>query len=49
MRPKPAAATPACLLHDWSRVLPRFWQVVPKEYVKYLPVALADQVQALTA
>ena len=30
----------ARLLHDWDRELPRFWQVVPKEYVKYLPVPL---------
>ncbi len=26
----------AMLLHEWDRHLPRFWQVVPKEYVKYL-------------
>ncbi len=30
------------LLHDWNRVLPRFWQVVPKDYVKYLPQPLAE-------
>ena len=36
------------LLHDWERVLPRFWQVVPKDYVKYLPVPLDEQA-ALTA
>ena len=30
------------LLHDWSRVLPRFWQVVPKEFVKYLSDPLTD-------
>ena len=30
------------LLHDWDRVLPRFWQVVPKDYVKYLPVPLDE-------
>ncbi len=30
------------LLHDWDRVLPRFWQVVPKDYVKYLPVPLGE-------
>jgi glutamate synthase (NADPH/NADH) large chain len=29
------------LLHEWDRSLPRFWQVVPKEYVRYLPVPLA--------
>ena len=33
------------LLHDWDRTLPRFWQVVPKEYVKYLPVPLADETE----
>jgi len=31
------------LLHDWKRVLPRFWQVVPKEYVKYLDMPLSDK------
>lgn len=25
------------LLHDWNRVLPQFWHVVPKEFAKYLP------------
>ena len=30
------------LAHDWERTLPHFWQVVPKEYVKYLPVPLAE-------
>ncbi len=37
------------LLHDWDRVLPRFWQVVPKEYVKYLPAPLRDTADALRA
>ncbi len=37
------------LLHDWNRALPRFWQVVPKEYVKYLPVPLAEEAAALRA
>ncbi len=32
------------LVHDWSRALPRFWQVVPKDYVKYLPVPLTEDV-----
>ncbi len=31
------------LLHDWDRTLPRFWQVVPKEYVKYLPAPLQEE------
>ncbi len=30
------------LLNDWGRTLPHFWQVVPKEYAKYLPVPLAE-------
>ncbi len=37
------------LLHDWARALPRFWQVVPKEFVQYLPVPLSDTPQALSA
>ena len=32
----------AMLLQQWDRVLPLMWQVVPKDYVKYLPVPLAD-------
>ncbi len=31
------------LVHDWERTLPKFWQVVPREYVKYLPVPLTEQ------
>ena len=30
------------MLLDWGRALPQFWQVAPKEYVKYLPVPLAE-------
>jgi glutamate synthase (NADPH/NADH) large chain len=30
----------ATLLNDWEREFPHFWQVVPKEYIKYLPTAL---------
>jgi glutamate synthase (NADPH/NADH) large chain len=37
------------LLHDWNRALPRFWQVVPKDYVKYLPVPLSGEPEALRA
>jgi glutamate synthase (NADPH/NADH) large chain len=37
------------LLHDWDRVLPRFWQVVPKEYVKYLPAPLRETADAMRA
>ncbi len=34
---------------DWQRSLPHFWQVVPKEFVKYLPVGLSDEAEALRA
>jgi len=38
------------LLHDWEREVPHFWQVVPKEYVKYLPQPLTDEsLEALRA
>ncbi len=37
------------LLHDWDLVLPRFWQVVPHEYVRYLPVPLSDEAEMLRA
>ena len=30
------------MLVDWTRMLPQFWQIVPKEYVKYLPVPLTE-------
>jgi glutamate synthase (NADPH/NADH) large chain len=32
----------AMLLHDWEQERGRFWQVVPKEFVRYLPVPLCD-------
>ena len=32
----------ARLLHDWDRTLPHVWQIVPKDYVKHLPVPLAE-------
>ena len=38
----------ARLLNDWDRMLPRFWQVVPKDFVRHLPVPL-DQQEALRA
>jgi glutamate synthase (NADPH) large chain len=38
----------ARLLHDWDRELPHFWQVVPKEFVRHLPVPL-DEVEAKRA
>jgi glutamate synthase (NADPH/NADH) large chain len=34
------------LAHDWDRTLPKFWQIVPKDYVKYLPVPLDEADQA---
>ncbi len=37
------------LLHDWARALPRFWHVVPRDFVKYLPVPLSDVPAALRA
>jgi len=33
----------AMLLNDWERVLPRFWQVVPRDYVRFLPVPLMTE------
>ncbi len=38
----------AMMLHDWERELPKFWQVAPKEYVKYLPAPMQEE-QALRA
>ncbi|MDP9095857.1 MAG: glutamate synthase large subunit, partial [Pseudomonadota bacterium] len=32
----------ANMLVDWGRALPQFWQVVPKEYLKYLPVPIVE-------
>ena len=32
----------ARLLHEWDRTLPHFWQVVPREYVKYLPMPMDE-------
>jgi glutamate synthase (NADPH) large chain len=32
----------AMLLHDWDVEREKFWQVVPKEFVKYLPVPLEE-------
>ena len=39
----------ATLLLDWPRTLEGFWQVVPKEYVKYLDAPLVDGAEALRA
>ncbi len=39
----------ATLLNDWARELPHFWQVVPKEYVKYLAAPLAEEQEEVSA
>jgi glutamate synthase (NADPH/NADH) large chain len=39
----------ATMLNDWARVSPHFWQVVPKDYVKYLPSPLNEEVAAVSA
>jgi glutamate synthase (NADPH/NADH) large chain len=33
----------ATMLNDWERELPKFWQIVPKEYVKYLDQPLGEE------
>jgi glutamate synthase (NADPH/NADH) large chain len=33
----------ARLLHDWPRTLPQIWQVVPRDYVRLLPVPLTEE------
>jgi glutamate synthase (NADPH/NADH) large chain len=33
----------ASLLNDWTREKGHFWQIVPKDYVKYLPVPLVAE------
>jgi glutamate synthase (NADPH/NADH) large chain len=38
----------AMLLHDWEIEREKFWQVVPKEFARYLPVPLSEP-QALRA
>jgi glutamate synthase (NADPH/NADH) large chain len=39
----------ATLLNDWGREAAHFWQVVPTEYVKYLPAGLSDESEAARA
>jgi glutamate synthase (NADPH/NADH) large chain len=39
----------AMLLHDWEQERERFWQVVPKEYVKYLAHPLRAELEARRA
>ena len=38
----------AMLLHDWEIEREKFWQVVPKEFARYLPVPMSEP-EALTA
>ena len=37
------------LLHDWEQVLPHFWQVVPKDFVRYLAQPLGETTEKLRA
>ncbi len=39
----------ATLLNDWDRALPCFWQIVPRDYVKYLASPLNEEVAAARA
>ncbi len=39
----------ATLLNDWDREFKHFWQVVPREFVKYLPVKLDEERAAESA
>jgi glutamate synthase (NADPH/NADH) large chain len=39
----------ASILNDWARESRHFWQIVPKEYVKYLASPLTDEVASISA
>ncbi len=39
----------AGMLNDWERELPHFWQIVPKEYVKYLAAPLSEEQAEVSA
>ncbi len=39
----------ARLLNDWERELPHFWQVVPRDFVKYLAAPLTAELQQQTS
>jgi glutamate synthase (NADPH/NADH) large chain len=39
----------AMLLNDWERVLPQFWQIVPRDYVRFLPHPLTMEAEKLRA
>ncbi len=36
----------ATMLNDWDREVLKFWQVVPRDYAKYLPAPMDDEVEA---
>jgi len=37
------------LLHDWDRVLTQFWQVLPRDFVRYLAQPLEEPADAMRA
>ncbi len=39
----------ATILNDWDRESAKFWQVVPRDYAKYLEAPLRDEVAAVSA
>ncbi|OYV39134.1 MAG: glutamate synthase large subunit, partial [Acidocella sp. 20-61-6] len=39
----------AGIINDWSREMKHFWQVVPKDYVKYLEAPLSDEASLISA
>ncbi|MDD2876109.1 MAG: glutamate synthase large subunit [Acidiphilium sp.] len=34
------------LLSDWDRTIQSFWMIVPRDYAKFLPVAMEDEIQS---
>jgi glutamate synthase (NADPH/NADH) large chain len=36
----------ATMLNDWDREVKKFWQIVPRDYVKYLSSPLNEEVVA---
>jgi len=39
----------ALMLHEWERAVGHFWQVVPKDYVRYLTMPLSEEAAAQRA
>jgi glutamate synthase (NADPH/NADH) large chain len=39
----------ALMLHEWERAVGHFWQVVPKDYVRYLAMPLSEEAAAQRA